>query len=461
MKLSINFGGGRGGKSGSTSFALLLVAGMLVFGSVNTISKKLGYNTCSTGLDGVYATKDAAGPWDADDDQRCPAGERKFQKPWTQTLVMFTGEATLMIYFLGFTRKAVNEERMRGSMSGAPESRRPLRFSDSLVCILPAMCDLGGTTLSGIGLLFTTASTFQMLRGSIIAFTGLFTVVFLKRKIKDYQWLGIVVVIAGVSLVGGASYIGSSSSSTSSAGLVMTGNVLVVVSQIMSAFQMVVEEKFLKARKLPAEFVVGCEGIIGALAMACVVLPLVYHIPFKHCDDDWCLDGDGIHEDALDAATLFKNSALLAVLVAGYWISIAFYNFCGLAVAKTLSAVHRTLVDACRTIIVFSVDIMLYSATNGRYGEKWDSLASPLQILGFGVMVLGTFIHNGILRIEGFEDRGIFIYDDSAAPTPAVKDDENLKGFLTDAEEEEDTTGANAVNGSFTDAAHTQRSSFC
>merc|ERR1711907_612831 len=103
-----------------------------------------------------------------------------------------------------------------------------------MVCVIPAMCDLGGTTMSGIGLLFTSASVFQMLRGSIIAFTGLFTVVFLKRKIKDYQWLGICIVIAGVSLVGGASYIGSSSGSNSSTALVMLGDVLVVVSQIMS-----------------------------------------------------------------------------------------------------------------------------------------------------------------------------------------------------------------------------------
>ena len=47
----------------------------------------------------------------------------------------------------------------------AVETVAPVKTGDVFICLLPACCDLGGTTLSGIGLLFTTASVFQMLRG--------------------------------------------------------------------------------------------------------------------------------------------------------------------------------------------------------------------------------------------------------------------------------------------------------
>lgn len=59
---------------------------------------------------------------------------------------------------------------------------------------------------------------------------------------------------------------------------------------------MVVEEKYLKGRNLPADFVVGTEGFFGIIVMTCVVLPIVAHVPghgpctcFARCDFDFGL----------------------------------------------------------------------------------------------------------------------------------------------------------------------------
>ena len=41
-----------------------------------------------------------------------------------------------------------------------------------------------------------------MLRGSIIAFTGILSVIFLKRKLRVFQWCGMAMTIIGVTLVG-------------------------------------------------------------------------------------------------------------------------------------------------------------------------------------------------------------------------------------------------------------------
>jgi len=246
-----------------------------------------------------------------------PAGERKFFKPWSQTLVMFCGEAMCLTFFLWKRRNAVvreeedaewEDDEARSSAyermppmaspalggnafttphlaskgespTGEVDVVKPVTSGDVCICLLPACCDLGGTTLSGIGLLFTSASVFQMLRGSLMVFTGMFTVLFLKRTLPRYKVIGIAITVVGITLVGLSSTIfpipdgdsgsgghkndtssgvgflypehsyGSSynsggsggSGSTKGGSMVLVGNALVVISQLMSAFQMVIE----------------------------------------------------------------------------------------------------------------------------------------------------------------------------------------------------------------------------
>jgi hypothetical protein len=73
------------------------------------------------------------------------------------------------------------------------------------------------------------------------------------------------------------------------------------------------------------------------------------------------------------------------------------YNFCGLAVTKSLSAVHRTLIDACRTVLVWCVDLLIrYAFHQHAYGEAWTKW-SFLELGGFVVLFLGTLVYNHIL----------------------------------------------------------------
>lgn len=62
----------------------------------------------------------------------------------------------------------------------------------SVHLVLLVMC-------AGIGLVIVDASVWQMLRGSIIVFTGILSVVFLKRKLKLFHWVGVSVVVVGTS----------------------------------------------------------------------------------------------------------------------------------------------------------------------------------------------------------------------------------------------------------------------
>jgi len=53
-----------------------------------------------------------------------------------------------------------------------------------------------------IGLTLTYPSVFQMLRGSVIIFTGILSVLFLKRKLWAFEWLGMGLVTVGLAIVG-------------------------------------------------------------------------------------------------------------------------------------------------------------------------------------------------------------------------------------------------------------------
>ena len=82
------------------------------------------------------------------------------------------------------------------------EGRRELVGWRIILLALPACCDITGTTLMNIGLLFVAASIYQMTRGALVLFVGLFSVIFLKRKLYLYQWSALFIVVLGVALVG-------------------------------------------------------------------------------------------------------------------------------------------------------------------------------------------------------------------------------------------------------------------
>ena len=67
-------------------------------------------------------------------------------------------------------------------------------------------------------------------------------------------------------------------------------------------------------------------------------------------------------------------------------ISIGGFNFFGLSVTRTVSATARSTIDTCRTLFIWIVSLGL-----GWETFKW------LQIVGFALLVYGTFLFNDIV----------------------------------------------------------------
>eukprot|EP00762_Andalucia_godoyi_P006133 ANDGO_00321.mRNA.1 Uncharacterized protein C12G12.12 len=358
-----------------------LVAMMLVSGVVNTVSKKVSYQTSADGVDGSH----------------------RFEKPWFSTLCMFIGEffCLFLFFFLQYRkRRRENEtpfEVARLINSSADDALRPdlqygfTRKRDWFIFVPPCLCDLTGTTLSGIALVLTTASVYQMLRGSILVFTAILSVVFLKRRLRASQVFGILVVVCGLIFVGVASVLNKHEHRNQSLGTAVLGNSFIVIGQLVSAIQFVIEEKFVKKRKVPPLKVVGGEGMFGTLFMICIVLPVLYFVPGH--------DAGNRYENSVDSMVMIGNSATIAALISGYICSIAVYNYSGLTVTHRLSALHRCLIDACRTILVWGFELLMYYEIDAYYGEPWTDY-SYLQLIGFALMVAGTFIYNRVFKFS-------------------------------------------------------------
>jgi drug/metabolite transporter (DMT)-like permease len=286
---------------------------------------------------------------------------------------------------------------------------------------IPAMCDMTGTSLMYVGLTLTYASMFQMLRGSVVIFTGVFSVLFLKRKLHLHHWTGMGLVLLGTVIVGLTPIItGKSGNSSADAPNPTVGNLIIVLCQIIVAAQMVVEEKLIGGFKIPALQVVGWEGSFGAIMLGILLIPM-YFIPQPTIFNTTQVEASHF-EDAIDAFKQIGSSWQLALFMFGNVISIAFFNFSGVSVTQHLSASTRMVLDSLRTIVIWAVSLAL----------KWQEFDYP-QVIGFVLLLGGSAIYNRIFEVPYL-------------PYPEEEDSAPAKKPLLDADSDEEGGSLNALS---------------
>jgi len=346
----------------------LLIVAFVIIGSFNTLVTKFEFQTCSTGLEFASVHPN------------CPEGQKTYQKPWTQNLCMFIAEASLYILY-------VRKQRRRRLMM--PDLSEPMKGNRNAECpmyifLLPASCDVLATGLGAVGLLMISASVWQMMRGSLIIFTSIFSVVCLGRKLYAYNYVAVTTACVGLGLVGLSAMLDENSESSN----VSVGIIITVGAQAFTGLQCVMEELFVKKYRAPVEQCVGSEGIWGICIMI-VLLTIMYNVPGRD---------SGSFENVFDSTYMLYSNPTLLFLVFGYILSIGSYNFIGLTIAKELSAVHRTMNDSLRTAAVWGVQLLLFTLGNHTYGVGWKA-HSWMQLLGFVMLVLGSLINHMILKL--------------------------------------------------------------
>ncbi|KAG8177902.1 hypothetical protein JTE90_020182 [Oedothorax gibbosus] len=338
-----------------TKFQIILAVLMVVTGSINTLATKWADK---------LSGKNSAGQ------------DKPFNHPFLQACSMFLGEFICIIVFKiqVFCDKRNNRESETTRISNS-------RWNP-VIFLAPAMCDMTATSIMYIGLNLTYASSFQMLRGAVIVFTGLLSVAFLERKLKSYEWLGIFIVIVGLACVGISDIINPSKTVTFSRNSIITGDLLIIMAQIIVATQMVVEEKFLTKYNVPALQGVGWEGLFGFVILSLLLIPM-YFIKVGNSVFD---NPGGRMEDAYDGFVQMYNNPLIILAITGTIVSIAFFNYAGLSVTKEMSATTRMVLDSVRTFTVW-----IFSLSIG-----WQEY-HYLQLVGFLILLCGMCLYNDVL----------------------------------------------------------------
>ncbi|BDA40609.1 Solute carrier family 35 member F6 [Coccomyxa sp. Obi] len=376
----------------------VLAVCMLITGSVNTIATKY--------QDITVVGHDKSGR------------ELSFKHPAVQSAFMFLGEFLCLIPFFLHTWHRKSLQKGNVPARGFHTESTAHKLKTLLTFGLPTLCDAAATTMLNIGLFYTYASTFQMLRGTMVVFAGLLTIVLLKRSLHLHHWMGIILIVAGAAMVGassiiydngalsftgvrrllyqdGAAFLGNSNPSAAKDPLL--GDIMIVAAQVLAATQFIVEEKYLAKYRVPALLAVGLEGFWG-LVLSAIALPVLGVVRGT----------DGLPLDsATQAFQEIAKSKQLQITTAASVISIAFFNFFGISVTKKLSGASRCTIDACRTLFVW-----IFSLWAG-----WERF-HILEVVGFLVLVSGTSLYNELIRscLPGMFDR----LDDSDAEEPLL-----------------------------------------
>ncbi|KAF7322829.1 hypothetical protein HMN09_00062300 [Mycena chlorophos] len=340
----------------------ILLAGLIITGSSNSLWTKYQDKQCVEDCDGPNPVV--------------------FEQPVFQTLQMFLGE---MLCFIPVFYMWIKSKRQPIQLP----VDEPVKDAETLhgwrvfLLAIPALCDLTGTTLMNIGLIFTPVSIYQMSRGSLVLFVGIFSVLFLHRRLWLYQWVSLLVVMGGIGLVG---YAGSLLKNATvqqllglldeegnedvEAGRVVIGIFFVLVAQLFTATQFVVEEKIMSRYSVGPLEAVGFEGLFGAsgvlLAMPFFSIPAIKEMsPFFDLHRGW--------QQMINTPTVLYSSVAIAC-------SIAFFNF------------FRPECDTSRV-------------RHCALGLGWEKLLFPvslLQVTGFSLLVYGTFLFNNLVTPPKF-----------------------------------------------------------
>lgn len=374
---------------------------MLLTGVCNTLLTKYQDNQCVRNC----------GP----DDK--PSDRVFFEQPVLQTAQMFIGEmgCWLVVGLMALWRRisssgtpteqgyeAVNTNETSDPTAEEDNDRtKLLRTSKGsllkgyrvLLLALPAICDICGTTLMNAGLLMVAASIYQMTRGALVLFVGLFSVMFLGRRLWLFQWISLLGVVLGVAVVGLAGVISPDKKpesphqdeSETEAGLsdavrAIVGVLLIAGAQIFTATQFVLEEWILENSPIEPIKVVGWEGIFGFTVT--LIAMVVLHLSIGITDAGRYGTFDIV--EGWRQVTENKQVLMSSILI---MISIGGFNFFGLSVTRSVSATSRSTIDTCRTLFIWIVSL----------GLGWESF-KWLQILGFALLVYFTFVFNGIVQ---------------------------------------------------------------
>lgn len=375
-----------GERSCDTPAAAVFIIG-LVAGTICIIASKALFEETAVGRFGV---------------------EEKFNPPVFETFIMFFGMCfALPLYWLMECYKrlaARNDPAAQAKLASEPKVTLQMLVA---LCV-PAVFDLCSVLLMMAGLMHISASIWMLLRGGGIVFVALMKQFALGDQLSASMWVGVLTITLAVFMVGCSSMVpdddeplrrlkgedGAPEEVEGGGSAVAFGIVLTIAGTFCQSLQYAYEEKVMSGdNPAPPWLLIGMEGLFGSFLTVAVVYPLAGVVPGSD---------HGVFEDLENTLAQLDNNPQLVRLSVVFCVSVFVLNSFSVLVTFMLSSVWHAILDNFRPISIWATQLIIYYyvSEDGNHGEKWTR-GSYLQLAGLAVMLLGTAIYNGTVRVPG------------------------------------------------------------
>lgn len=311
-----------------------------------------------------------------------------FQHPVVFTLLMFLGEflcfAVFKVIRLISNRRGVISD-LDSILSQDSSEFRPVSM------LLPTLLDAAASILLFTGLYLTYATSFQMIRGAALIFVGIFSTMFLNHTLTGRHWLAIFTISCGlldiISLdVHRVEYDLVTLPYTDYKSI-LTGDLLIIIAEILHGLQYVCEEKQLKTSNVAPLQAAGWQGIFGLgitsmLAICMNFLPSI---------DPFSCSSRAVFDDWVDLFAALQGSISLIMTLIAFTISCAMYNFIGLYIAMYSSSANRLLADGLRVYFIWVFVIIM----------EWEYM-NLVTIMGFLILQMGIILYRQALFLDWY-----------------------------------------------------------
>lgn len=267
----------------------------------------------------------------------------------------------------------------------------------NLIFLFTALCDLLASTLFTFGLTYLTSSIFQMMQTFQLFFICVLSKVILKKQIYRHQYLGIGILILGLTFVGLKSLLEDNIEEAKNP---FIGFILTLLGLIFSSIENIFQERFMTIYNVHPSQLVGFEGLWGFIMY--IILLIIFQ--FISCDKWNIIIKEGICfkniedktyiEDSIFALEQMWDNKSLLLLYIFYVVSMSLYNIVGINLTKLVSSLARVIVDEVRVVFIWSF-FLFFSPVKGT-----EESFHFYQFIGYIFLVLGTLIYNEILTIS-------------------------------------------------------------
>lgn len=279
--------------------------------------------------------------------------EHLFNNSFLQANSIFFGEFLCLVGYLMMKCFQYFTKKSSGSISTITEGSKNF---NRLLLLKPAILFLMAMITSFYAQSLTYSSTFNMLKGSSIAFTACLT----DKRIKLSEWIGVILIFLGVFSISIGDFdsmfkkhqefdvynsvINDPQMTTSE---MILGQVLIVISELFMAVLFITEEDLMKSLKIPPILVAGWKGFYGFIVLSTGMV--IFSVLPNNSKDDTI---EGLYQ--------IENSTALIIAEILLIFCSTFASYFAVNTTYYLSAFSRSVFDSSQMVFVWIISIILH-----------------------------------------------------------------------------------------------------